>query len=251
MRMWDSVKAAAAGVEDDGSYDRPEGPEDCARRRAAAFRTTPAGLGLPEDWGAKPFGVVAEIGGPGGVTTLIAFATGESSLFASSGSGIIGRPAHVHVVVQAKRLVQEAAHHLAALQPAPAPQPPQPGAMRFHVLTGAGLFAAEAPVAALRAGTHPLSPLLDVADELMSEFLQYLDVETGPLPPPKPAEWLKVFAMVAVIAGLTYAAWLIPSPWLRWPAVAIGAFFTIAALIVPWAMLTAPRRTAEPADGTA
>ena len=60
----------------------------------------------------------------------------------------------------------------------------------------------------------------------------------GPTPP---LDLVKAFAIVAMIAALTYAAWLIPIWWLRWPAVAVGLFFTIAALIVPYAMLRAPR----------
>lgn len=238
MRLWDSVKAAAAGVEDDGSFDSPDGPEDCEARRAAAFRVAAEDLGLPAEWGGEPYGVVLELGGTRGVTTILAFATGESSLFTASGSGIIGRDSHVHVVIQARRLVKEAAEHVARLKPtAEFPRPPM-GAARFYVLTREGVLTAEEPIAALRSGRSPLSPLLEVGDELMSEFLQYGWADE-PLPPPTPFEWAKVLAMVAGIAALTYAAWLIPFAWLRWPAVAIGLFFTVAALIVPYAMLTA------------
>ena len=254
MRMWDSVKAAAAGVEDDGSYERPAGPEDSAARRAAAFRATARDLGLPDDGDASPYGVIVEFSGDRGTTTLIAFATGAASLLTDAGGGIIGQPNHVHVVVQAKLLVQATAAHLARLAPAPAgslPPPPPDGTVRFHVLTRAGRLAAGADFAALRAGAHPLSPLLANVDELMSEFLQYSLPECLPDSPPSAADWLKVLLMVVVIAGLTVAAWFIPSPWLRWPALAIGGFFTIAALIIPYAMLRAPRLSAERADGDA
>lgn len=245
MRMWDSVKAAAAGVEDDGSFDSPAGPEDCEARRAAALRTTPEELALPADWGDEPYGVLVEVGGPRGVTTLIAFATGDSSLFTAGGSGIIGRPNHVHVVIQAKRLVKEAAAHVPRLRPATGFPPPAPGAVRFYVLTRQGVLTAEEPIGALRGGGSPLSPLLDAGDELMSEFLQYGWAD-APVPPLTAFDWVKALAMVAAIGGLTYGAWLIPFAWLRWPAVAIGLFFTVAALIVPYAMLTAdrPERTA-------
>ena len=251
MRLWDSVKAAASGVEDDGSFESPSGPEDCEARRAAAFKVTAEDLALPDDWGDRPYGVIMEIGTPKGVTTLIAFATGQSSLLTASGSGIIGRDSHVHVVVQAKRLVREASNHVSRLEPTGAFPHPSAGMMRLYFLTRQGVLTAEESAEALRSGRSPLSPLLEVGDELMSEFLQYLMVESGPLPPPKPVELLKALAMVAAIAGLTYAAWLIPVAWLRWPAVAIGAFFTIAALIVPYAMLTAPRLTADTSGGSA
>jgi hypothetical protein len=82
---------------------------------------------------------------------------------------------------------------------------------------------------------------MDVADELMSEFLQYGLARAVKVGPPRALELVKAFAIVAAIGALTCAAWLIPNPWLRWPAVAVGAFFTIAALIVPYAIVVAPR----------
>lgn len=250
MRLWDSLKSIADGVEDDGSYDSPDGPEDCEARRAAALRVTADELFLPADWGDRPYGVVVDVGAPRGVMTVIAFATGESSLLAGSGSGIIGRPNHVHVVVQAKRLVKTAADHLSLLEPAAEFPPPPVGAIRFYVLTREGILTAQEPVEAVRSGQSPLSPLIEVADELMSEFLQYAWSEV-PVPPLTPSDYFKAFAMVAAIAALTCAAWLIPFAWLRWPAVAVGIFFTIAALIVPYAMLTAPRLDPDRPAGTA
>jgi hypothetical protein len=235
MRLWDAVKATAAGVEDDGSFHSPDGPEDCAARRLAALGTRPEDLDLPPGWGDRPYGVVVDHAVPGSSTTLIAFATGEASLLTVDGSGVLGQPNHVHVVVQAKRLVNQAAEQSALFQPATECPHPPTGAMRFHVLTRAGILSAEAQDG--RDG--PLLPLIEVADELMSEFLQYGLLERMPPEPLTATDWIRALAMVAAIAGFTYLAWLIPIPWLRWPAVAIGVFFTIAALIVPYAMLTA------------
>ena len=245
MRLWDAVKATAAGVEDDGSYDRPSGPEECAARRAAAFATTAENLGLSEDWGDRPFGVIVEISAPKGVVTLIAFADGASSLFTESGLGIIGRDNHVHVVVQAKKLVKEAANHVARLDPTSDFPPPGSGNLRVYFLTRRGVLTTEEPGAVLQTGETVLAPLLGISEELISEFLQY-ELGNEPVGPLRAFDLIKALAIVAVIAGLTYAAWLIPFAWLRWPAVAIGIFFTIAALIVPYAMLTATRTEEAP-----
>jgi hypothetical protein len=240
MRSWDSVKAAASGVEDDGSFDSPKGPEDCEERRAAALAVTAEALALPGDWGDRPYGIIIEAGGPRGATSIIAFATGESSLHTSSGSGIIGRQNHVHVVTQAKHLVKRAADHVSMLEPATEFPKPLEGAIRFYVLTRRGIFTREESTWTVRGGESPVSPLLDAADELMSELEQYLWTRHGPVSPPRPLELLKAVAIVATIAALTCAAWFIPIAWLRWPAVAIGVFFTIAAAIVPYAMVRAP-----------
>jgi hypothetical protein len=49
-------------------------------------------------------------------------------------------------------------------------------------------------------------------------------------------DWLKIGGMVAVLSGITYAAWLIPH-WIRWPAVVVAGFFALAAWFVLIAMI--------------
>ena len=91
MRLWDAVKAAGSGVEDDGTYDAPKSAENCAARRAAAFRVAARDLALPDDWGGKPFGVIIEMWGPRGVRTLAGFANGARRLGISVGDPIAFR----------------------------------------------------------------------------------------------------------------------------------------------------------------
>ena len=250
MRLWDAVKAAGSGVEDDGSYDAPHSAENCAARRAAAFKVTAGDLALPEDWGSKPFGVIIEMSGPRGVSTLTAFANGDASLLHENGSGIIGRQNHVHVVNQAKALVAEAAGLEHLLDPTTTLSRPDPGSARIYFLTGQSLLATDVRIADARRPESPWFPLMQTADELVSEFSQYLlsDIEHRP---PKAAEFLRSLAMVAVIGGMTYAAWLIPISWIRWPLVAIGLFFTAAALFVFYLMLAGPRDEPDEVDTAA
>lgn len=249
MRLWDAVKAAASGVEDDGTYDSPNSADNAVARRAAAFRVAADDLGLPPDWGSKPFGVIVETCGPRGVSTLAAFANGDASLLHENGSGIIGRQNHVHVVKQAKRLVACAADLRPLLSPTVAPSPPAPGSVRFYFLTNEALLSTEVAGPDVRSERSPWSPLMEVADELMSEFAQYLLAEVESAGSPGPLGFLKSLAMVAIIGGLTYAAWLIPIPWIRWPLVGIGLFFTAAALFVFYLMLAGGRD--EPDEGDA
>jgi hypothetical protein len=73
-------------------------------------------------------------------------------------------------------------------------------------------------------------------------FLPTASIEQLPATPPiKPAIWFKILAMVAVLSALTYAAWLIPVGWLRWPAVLIAGFFAAAAIFVLGCMVVAPQ----------
>ena len=62
-------------------------------------------------------------------------------------------------------------------------------------------------------------------------------LEPGPVPPPTAWEWFKVLAIATVLLGVTYAAWLIPIGWVRWPAVIVAGFFAAAALFVVGAMI--------------
>jgi hypothetical protein len=52
-------------------------------------------------------------------------------------------------------------------------------------------------------------------------------------------DWLKIGAMVLVLSALTYAAWLIPIGWLKWPAVLVAGFVAAAGLFVLGAMIAA------------
>ena len=70
-------------------------------------------------------------------------------------------------------------------------------------------------------------------------FLPTDPIDPGPTPLPTLWDWIKVIAMAAVLCALTYAAWLIPIWWLKWPAVIIAGFFAIAGLIVVGAVIAA------------
>ena len=80
-------------------------------------------------------------------------------------------------------------------------------------------------------------------------FLPSDPLEPGPDYNPGAIAYVKAFAFIAVFAGLTYAAWLIPYGWLRWPLVLIGLFFTAAALVAGWACVAADleHRSGKPA----
>lgn len=70
-------------------------------------------------------------------------------------------------------------------------------------------------------------------------FLPTDPIDPGPIPPPTAFEWFKAVAMAAVLVGLTYAAWLIPIGWLRWPAVIVAGFLAAAGLFVVGSMIAA------------
>ena len=60
-----------------------------------------------------------------------------------------------------------------------------------------------------------------------------------PTPPPTIREWLSIISMCAFLLGVTYAAWLIPIGWIRWPAVIVAGFVASAGLFVLGGMIAA------------
>lgn len=64
-------------------------------------------------------------------------------------------------------------------------------------------------------------------------------LEPEDAPPPSAADCAKAVLMVVPFIAATYGAWLIPWGWLRWPLVAIGLFFTAAALFALYAVIAA------------
>jgi hypothetical protein len=63
--------------------------------------------------------------------------------------------------------------------------------------------------------------------------------DTGPIPKPRARDWLSIIAMCTPLLALTYAAWLIPIGWLKWPAVIVAGFFAAAGLFVLGGMIAA------------
>jgi len=59
------------------------------------------------------------------------------------------------------------------------------------------------------------------------------------IPPPTAWEWFKSLAIPAALLALTYAAWLIPNGWIRWPAVIVAGFTAAAGLFVLGGMIAA------------
>lgn len=52
-------------------------------------------------------------------------------------------------------------------------------------------------------------------------------------------DWISIIAMCAFLLALTYAAWLIPIGWIKWPAVIVAGFFAAAGLFVLGGMIAA------------
>lgn len=142
-----------------------------AQLRDRALHTPAADLGLahPHD-SAVPFAVLMEMGMPKAVVSLVAFSTGDASLYFSTGGGVIGGIGHERVVAAGRRLVAQSQELVPSMTKAKDTPLPKPGRLRFYVRTQQGLFVAEAAEQDLIAKKNDLWPLFYAGNDLITEL---------------------------------------------------------------------------------
>jgi hypothetical protein len=116
--------------------------------RERVFTMTPSDAGI-ETAPNQAWVVVMDMNIGGGTASLVALKDGSTSLYTSSGGGIIGGGEHESVALATRRFVQSATDHLSKLERADSHEPPPAGTMRFYVRTGDGLYVASAPEGSL------------------------------------------------------------------------------------------------------
>ena len=106
--------------------------------------------------------------GGGNVATLVSFDDGTTSLYYSTGGGVIGAGSHAEVQRAAGQWRTQAAALRAGYAPASAfPMPPDDTQV-FHLVTeGATLSTRPIPVDELKAGTHAFSAVANRAQEVI------------------------------------------------------------------------------------
>jgi hypothetical protein len=128
--------------------------------RRQALSVTPAAIGprVPPD--APVVAVLMENGLSGGaVATLVGVADGTTSLYYSTGGGVIGAGTRSDVAVATQRWLLTCGQLLEQLSAVAEPPLPTEGMVQFVAVTPGGLLAAVASSAELGERHHALSPL--------------------------------------------------------------------------------------------
>jgi len=150
--------------------------------RQRALRSTPADHGLEgAEAGQAVWGMVVDHGLPNGTATLVAFAQGGASLYLSSGGGLAGANSNAAVQVAASNFVALASQHVGSGFTAESWPVPAAGEVAFWFLVGEKVVGVRAPDKDLRAGTHPLAPLYQSANAVLTR-LHLAASELTPLP---------------------------------------------------------------------
>ena len=101
--------------------------------------------------------LLMETGYDQAVATLVAVADGTTSLYFSTGGGIIGAGANESVALASRRWLDAGATFLEQLEPVADPPVPAPGQTQFVAVTNDGLRAAVALEGDLGGNRHALS----------------------------------------------------------------------------------------------
>jgi len=139
--------------------------------RSRIIHLDPADVGLsPSKSAPHVWGVMMETGYQVGSATLLCFADGTTSLYYSTGGGMLGSGEYTPVSEASKALVCEAENHLKHVSARNEFPLPAVGQVRFILLTYSGLLTVEEPEETLAAGKHLLSPLFLKAHETLEQL---------------------------------------------------------------------------------
>ena len=138
--------------------------------RRLALNLTADSLGSACPPGAPVVTLLMESGMSGGVATLVGVADGTTSLYYSTGGGVIGAGARPGVSAVTGRWLLTCSDLLDHLSPVEDAVLPAEGMVQFAVVTPGGLLGAGAPMAELGERRHVLSPLFYAGHDVITRI---------------------------------------------------------------------------------
>lgn len=138
--------------------------------RTRALELDPAEAGIqPTEAHPHVWGVLMEMGMAGGVATLVGMADGTTSMYTSTGGGVIGGGEHESVARQTDAFLSVAEQHLDELEVEEGVPPlPSDGEVHFRVCGYAGGRGATVPEKELAGRESPLSPLFFAGHDVLT-----------------------------------------------------------------------------------
>jgi hypothetical protein len=144
-------------------------PEEMyAGLRSLALNTQLSNLDLPADLAV--YGAVMELGMENAVITVACFATGDASMYYSTGGGTLGGVTVPTVHAEAIRMVKVFGDLVELLPPVDLAEVPAVGHTSFVAITATGLRSASAPTATIVSGGTPLIYLFGAGQNVITAF---------------------------------------------------------------------------------
>jgi hypothetical protein len=147
----------------------PNGVYSNLRHQALTLRRTDFGIPDPPP-DAPVWGILMEMGRPGGTATLFAVIDGTTSLYTSSGGGIIGGHGHASVQEANMAFIRTANQFHQQLKLCKSFPIPTPGQTIFYMLTDSGILRGDGLENDLGYGSHLLSPLFHIGHEVLTQL---------------------------------------------------------------------------------
>ncbi len=139
--------------------------------RDRLLQTAPGDVGIsPTADAPQVWGVLLEMARGDATVTVVALADGTTSLYTSTGGGVLGGGAHARIAAASKALVRLADAHLAAFPAVDAVSLPDAGRSALVVLTYAGPRRVEEADGVLSGDRGPVSAVYAAAQNVITEL---------------------------------------------------------------------------------
>jgi hypothetical protein len=148
------------------------------RNRILSLNPSEVGI-QPSEAAPNVWGVLMEIGLEEAVVTLATLVDGTTSLYYSTGGGMLGSGSYAPVAQAARGLIMEAEGRFWEMAPVEAYPLPEAGRVRFYALTYQGHYTAEASEKELGEGQHALSALFYLAHRVIGTLRQLSERQQG------------------------------------------------------------------------
>jgi hypothetical protein len=149
----------------------PEPSQTYLVLRDRIFHLEPESLGLtPSIAAPHVWGVIVETGYVVGTATIVSLADGTTSLYYSTGGGMLGSGDYAPVADASKALIIQAENYISQMASVEAFPLPTVGQVKFFCLTFSGVCYAEAAELTLKSGNHPLSPLYMLSHKTLDQL---------------------------------------------------------------------------------
>jgi len=144
-----------------------DNPYEGLRKMAFDISLQQPGLTLNDS---EIYGVIMDWDIGDGIATLVAYKTGDASLYFSSGGGVIGGGQRHYVIMAAKKLVKEATAYFDESKVMYAIPLPDKNSIRFYFLTAKGKYCIHEQLKNILNNTSIYVDYFDKANDLITEL---------------------------------------------------------------------------------
>jgi hypothetical protein len=163
-------KANTSDTEQEQPKISQENPYEGLRKNALHVSAEELDIQIP-DTETRVYGIVMDWDQSGdGVATVVAFETGDASMYSSSGGAVIGGGQDDNVVKAVARYISKGQGYLDKATKTEATPLPDKDCIRFYLKTNKGMYATQETMTNMENGTSPWLSLFEEANVVLAEL---------------------------------------------------------------------------------